>query len=109
MPEPEPDGGIRPITDVLGDLRSGSLDELTARMPELVQSVLATGKKGTVTIKLDVKPSKTDDYAVELTESVKINEPQPDAAPTLMFAGSNGALTKVDPRSRQLPGMEVDG
>lgn len=96
------------VGEILDGLRSGQLQELQARMPELSQSVRATGKKATITIKLSMSPSKTDDYAVELAEQIKVAEPQPSPTPTLMFVDDDGRLSKTDPRARQLPGMEVD-
>lgn len=99
---------IRPATDVLSDLRSGSAHELTAAMAELAQAVQATNKKGTLTYKVTMSPSKTDDQAVAIVDDIVLKTPRPERPATLMFVSDSGSLSKHDPRQRTLPGTDAE-
>lgn len=99
---------IRPVAEVLGDLRSGTAHELTACMAELAQAVQATNKKGSVTLKITMAPSKTDDCAVAIADDIVLKAPRADRPATLMYVSDSGSLSKHDPRQRTLPGTEVE-
>ena len=101
-------GEVRPATDVLSDLRSGSAHELTACLSELSQAVQATNKKGTLTYKVTMSPSKTDDSAVTVVDEITLKAPKPERPATLMYVSDDGSLTKHDPRQRTLPGTEQE-
>lgn len=100
---------VVPFPDVLTQLRKGAaVDEFTAALAELVQAVTYTGKKGTLTLKLNVAPSKTDDSAVEVVDDLAVKVPKPPQKTSLFFADDSGSLTRTDPRQGRIEGLGVD-
>lgn len=100
---------VVPFPEVLAQLRKGAaVDEFTAALAELVQAVTYTGKKGTLTLKLNVSPSKTDDSAVEVVDDLKVTVPKPPQKTSLFFADDSGSLTRHDPRQGRLHGLGDD-
>jgi len=92
-----------PFPAVLAQLRRGAaVDEFTAELAELVQAVIYTGRKGTLTLKLEVEPSSSDDQAVEITDEVTTRLPKPPRPSSLFFADDRGALSRHDRRQTHL-------
>lgn len=98
---------VVPFPEVLAQLRKGAaVDEFTARLAELVQAVQYTEKAGTLTLKLKVSPSKSDDAVVEIVDDLTVTIPRPPKKSSLFFADSAGSLTRHDPRQGAFDGME---
>lgn len=96
---------IRPITDVLRDLRFGeALDEASDAFNALVQAVESTGKAGELTITLKLKPSTAG--AIEVTDDIKAKVPKLAKGSSLFFATPEGNLVKNDPRQMSLAGLK---
>jgi hypothetical protein len=101
------DGQVKPFAAVLQELGGGKLAaRLAAQLAELTSAVAATGKKGFITLKVEVAPLKKaggGELTVTGTSAAKIPEPE-DASPTsVFFAGKGGVLTRDDPNQPQLP------
>lgn len=108
------DGQIRPFAAVLQDIGSGKLTaRLAAQLAELGAAVTATGKKGTITLKIEVAPPKkhaTDGALIVSGASVaKIPEGDDVAPASIFFADPSGNLTRDDPRQQQLPLIGLPG
>lgn len=88
------------IEDDAGDLRP-LLDEAGDKLSELVRAVSATGKAGSLTIKLDLKPSTAGALAVKPT--VKVTLPKGLPAESLLWPTPEGNLITEDPRQSKLP------
>lgn len=94
----------RPFTDLLTALRFGELhEELTDKLNELVTTCTDTGKAGTLTLTLKLKPSKGG--AIEISDDVKTKLPSFEHASTLMFPTPEGNLQREDPRQLKLEGL----
>lgn len=94
---------MRTATDQLRDIRGGLMvEELTEKMAEVVNAVLATGKKGNVTLKLYFDPASKGDAVITITDEIKANIPQEKKLGTLMFALPSGTLQRQDPRQTEL-------
>jgi hypothetical protein len=104
---PTPDDQVRPFAAVLGELHGGRVHaRLTEQLAALTAAVTATGKKGTLTIQLEVKPLKAGQNNVlqVIAKSVAKVPEGDDAAPTTVFyATEDGVLTRDDPQQPQLP------
>jgi hypothetical protein len=103
---------IRPFAAVLQELHRGSIHgELSELLHDLVAAVRDTGKKGTLTLKLDVKPIKPGQVdTLEVTAAVTANPPRADTPTTVFFTDQTGNLTREDPdRANQLPLREIMG
>jgi hypothetical protein len=110
MPEPAPERPqLKPFGQFLHEQRSGLLhDELSETLAELVTACVETGKKGTLTLKVDVKPTK-DGVTLLLTDDVKTTLPKHDAKPALFFYDEHGNLLRKDPRQMDLDLKELPG
>ncbi len=94
---------MRTATDQLRDIRGGLMvEELTEKMAEVVNAVLATGKKGNVTLKLSFDPASKGDAVITITDEIKATIPQEKKMGTLMFALPSGTLQRQDPRQTEL-------
>jgi hypothetical protein len=112
MPEPavEPEAPrLRPFAAVLQEQRQGGAhSELTEGLAEVVTAVLATGKAGSVTLKLNVKPSKLHG-AIEVGDDITVKVPEEDKGESLFFANESGFVSRKDPRQPELPLRKVEG
>ena len=94
---------MRAATDQLRDIRAGEMvEELTEQLAQVVNAVLATGKKGNLTLKLSVDPASKGDAVVTITDDIKVTIPREKKAGTLMFALPSGTLQRQDPRQTEL-------
>lgn len=94
---------------MLGDLRRGVfVDDLDAELAALVDAVRATGRKGSLTIKLDVSlASKGDDVALKVGDSITVKAPQPERGDTFLYAVGDGRLSRRDPRQMDIEDLKV--
>lgn len=96
---------IRQFTDVIRDMRFGEmLDELDCDLNQLVTAVESTGKSGTLTITMTLKPSSSG--AIEVTDAVKVKLPKLAKGSSLFFATPEGNLVRNNPRQDELPGLK---
>lgn len=94
----------RPFTDTLRDLRGGVLmDELSEGLNKVVSAVRDTGKVGSLTLTIKVKPaSKGNLDTMFLEDTLKIVAPENDKGATVFFATPEGNLQRNDPRQTSL-------
>lgn len=88
------------------------LADLSQRLGEVTAAVINTGKAGTVTLTVAVKPAKRGQSAVmvETKLAAKIPSLEPDAS--FWFGTADGVLQKEDPRQTTMferPMIEVGG
>ena len=96
--------GIRRFTDTLNALRFGTLnDDLSESLHELTERCANTGKSGTLTLQLTLKPGKGGQ--IEVIDDIKVKLPKEEKGTTLMFATPEGNLTREDPRQLKLDGL----
>lgn len=100
---------MRPITDVLRDIRKGRVVEAASEaLAEVVRGVLDTNKAGEVTIKLAVKPQGKGDNAVVMSVKLSHKVPQADLPDALFFADLDGDLLRDDPTQTRMFADAVD-
>ncbi|WP_337878411.1 hypothetical protein [Caldimonas sp.] len=99
----------RPFFDTLRDVRGGQvIDDLAEQMQELVRAVEATGKAGTLTLTLEVKPFKgAAEAAVVVKDTIKLKLPKHESAGTVLFATVDGNLQRNHPAQDELPGITL--
>ena len=99
---------MRLITDVLRDIRKGRpVEEATTALADVVRAVDETGKEGSVTITLKVKPAKHGGPEKTLIAEVKAKKPIAEIAPAVFFSDEDGDLHRIDPRQEEMPLGEV--
>lgn len=98
----------RPFADTLRDIRGGAvLDDLAEEMQKLVDAVASTGKGGSLTLKLDIKPMAQFDGAVVVTDDIKTALPKLSSNGTVMFTTPEGNLSRKNPKQDDLPGLTI--
>lgn len=101
------DGHVRPFADWIREQSAGRThDELTEALAEVVAAVKDTGKKGSLTLTIQVAPfDKGMTAALVVTDAVKKNVPQHDRRKTVFYADDAGNLTKDDPMQPTFEGL----
>jgi hypothetical protein len=98
----------RPFFDTLRDVRGGEvIDDLAAKMQELVQAVQTTGAGGTLTLTLNVGPAKSSSEIVIVRDTIKLKKPEIKNSGTIMFPTVEGNLQRNNPNQRELPGVTL--
>lgn len=105
MPKPLHDNirSVR-IEDENGDLLP-VLDIAGAKLSEVISAIVATNKAGSLTMKIDLKPSTAGALAVKA--SVTIKKPKGLPAESLLWPSPEGNLLADDPRQSKLELKQV--
>lgn len=102
----EPDA--MPFSVWLTEQRGGRTHrELSDALAELTDAVLATGKKGSLTLQVTLAPaSDANSEALVATDKVQLKPPEPKRDGSIFFVDHAGHLTRRDPN--QLTFDELD-
>lgn len=100
---------IRPFAAVLQDLNGGTVaTRLGAELHDLIEKVTATGKAGTLTLSVQVKPiAKNATDTLNIAAAVVVKAPKEDAPVTVFFVDGDGNPTRNNPVQPALPLHEV--
>ncbi|HWA07952.1 MAG TPA: hypothetical protein VG838_00650 [Opitutaceae bacterium] len=92
------------FAQLLGQLSNGRvLTDLADKFPLVVEAVKRTGKKGTLTLQLTVKPEgKGDVTSVEVLDEVKLKLPERDRKATTFFVVGERDLSRADPNQTEI-------
>lgn len=91
----------------LREQRSGALhDELGQELAALTAAVIEHGKKGTLTLKIGVSPTK-DGMTVFVTDDVIVSAPKADRGGSIMFPDAAGQLHRSNPNQLTIDRMHV--
>lgn len=94
---------MRPITDVLRDIRRGrAVEQATRLLAEVVRAVDETGKPGSVTLTLTVKPEKGGGSQKTIIAAVKAKKPEGDIPEAVFFSDPDGDLHRTDPAQSEM-------
>lgn len=100
---------MRPITDVLRDVRRGAaVDEATEQLAEVVRGVMETGSKGSLTVKLTVELNGKGGNQIVFGTEIKSNVPRAKLPDALFFADTDGSLLREDPTQHMMFAEVVD-
>ncbi len=104
---------LRPFSEWLTDHAQGQADdEMTAAVAEVVQQVAHLGKKGKVTMTVNIEPVGSGGRTVATECKVVAAPPLPDPEGSIFYIGEGGSLHREDPYQerldlRQAPDDEV--
>ena len=88
---------------VANEKRTGTIEELTAMLHTVAAAVRKTGKKGSVSLKLEINCDKNDELALTFQATPSCSVPTPDRRKALIYHNpETGAFTKTDPRQLEL-------
>lgn len=108
MTEPPAPGQVRPFADILHDLGRGEvIDEAAVMLSDLVQTVRATGKKGSFTLRVEVSPFKGSSRQLMVTARPESKLPKGDPIAAIFFTDDAGNLLRNDPMQPALPLRDV--
>lgn len=94
---------VRPFAAVLGDIQHGAVADLaSSQLADLVQQVSHVGRKGTLTLTVDVAPFTGGGNTVQLTARTSVKEPKHDPHAAVFFYSDTGALSRNDPNQPAL-------
>lgn len=94
---------IRPAFDTLRELRGGAvLDELAVELNKVTKAVQDTGKKGTVTLTIEVQRMKSETIAVIVNDKIVAKIPERDRSGSIMFVTEDNNLQAEHPKQRKL-------
>lgn len=77
--------------------RGRSEQELSRCLAELVEAVEETGKSGSITYTLTIKPEPKADRAMLVTDSIKMKAPELDRPASIFFADNDHHLVRSHP------------
>ncbi len=110
---PPDDRQVKPFSATLQELAGGTVAaRLAEQLQELTNAVTETGKKGTLTLTLQVAPLKPGNVTnLVVTAKTVLKAPEDDSATpsSVFFTDAAGNLTRDDPRQPTLPlrGLET--
>lgn len=98
----------RDFSLILIEQRKGALEaDMTEAFAELLRQISATGKKGSLTLRLVVEPQGSIDDAVTITDEIKVSKPVMKQKGSIFFVDADGSATRTNPNQEQIPGMEI--
>jgi hypothetical protein len=94
----------KPFTEILGTLRYGHLnDDLAKELQALTLQCEKTGRAGTLSLKLTLKPGKGGQ--IEVFDDISVTAPKDEKGSSLLFATTDGQLTRDNPRQLSIEGL----
>lgn len=100
-----------PFSEQIKHLAKGTLDaELTESLADLVKAINAHGKKGSITLQLNLKPEVVNGEVqmINILPSVAVASPQPQRMSSRMWPTYDGDLLRNDPDQPELDLKHVD-
>lgn len=93
-----------PFSQQIQHLNKGCADdELTERLAEVVKAVRDTGKMGTITLQLKIKPlNGKDDDALTVEPIIKHTIPEIPQKASVLWSTGDGDLLRQDPDQQEL-------
>lgn len=89
------------FTTTLGEVRKGAaLNDLSNELAKIIEAVREHGGPGSLTLRLDIKPTDGSGDQVLITDDIKPKVPKPKKQATLFFTDEGGDLLRNDPRQR---------
>lgn len=103
MAEKKPDeSGPGSFAAVLATIRPKTDIELAENLAQLIEAVKVTGKKGTLTVKFEVKPVDGGGDAVIVNDVISVKAPEKNREGSMAFIGEGNRLQRTDPSAMPL-------
>lgn len=98
----------RPFIDLIAQLNGGQhAVEATDTVNELVQGIRQTGRKGSMSIVIEMEPTKDNKDLMLIRVRVVPKIPKPAPKPAILFATDDGNLQSEDPRQMPFEQLKV--
>lgn len=102
MPEEKNDEKPPSFAAMLAQVRPGTDIEAAEALRKVIEAVKVTGKAGTLTLKLQVKPADGVSDAVIVYDDLAYKPPQKTRGGSMAFITSAGDLSRTDPSAMPL-------
>lgn len=97
----------KPFAAFMQEHRGGGLhSELSDLLAELVLATRELGKKGSLTLKLDVAPN-ADGQTVTIVDAITLKKPEASRPAGIWYSDEEGNLSRRNPMQQELPIREV--
>lgn len=73
--------------------------ELGEALHDLLARVIDTGKAGTLSFSVTVKPFEGDVTQIQVNDEIKLKLPEHDRKPSIFYPDGKGNLTRTDPNA----------
>jgi len=96
---------LKTFVDVLeaNERRLGTIAEATAALDAIMKAARLTGKKASLTIKIEVAPDKNDELALTMSADVKASIPVAERKKALIYHDpASQTFSKTDPRQLEM-------
>ncbi len=94
--------------ETIKQLRAGKTqDEASEKLNALVQACRSTGKAGTISLKITIKPDDGDTGQYFLQDKLSITKPEFKRGQTIMFGTPEGNLQRTDPSQGEFDLVDV--
>lgn len=106
-PTPDEDEArVRPFSDFLREHAKGRThDDLSKAMQDLIGAVKDTEKPGSITLKINVRPLKSNHEVLEVSDQIVVKKPQHDRKTSLFYADRDNNLVRDNPDQFEFEGM----
>lgn len=95
------------FSQTVESLRYGTLhDDLTDSINQLTEAVTRTGKTGTLTLSIKLKPTNNSGQ-IEVIDDIKLGLPKENKGTSIMFATPENNLQREDPRQLNIEGLRT--
>lgn len=115
MPDSSPDEKTAEVVEpkpfatfLLEHARGRSHDELSRKLRDLLEAIEQTGKGGSISYKVSIKPETRADGAVLVTDEIKVSTPSLDRPASIFFVDDGYRLVRNDPRQLTLDRLGED-
>lgn len=80
-------------------------EELTKALADVAFAVRETGKRGSITLRIDITPMKGVHGAVQIADVIGVKEPQKERPAPVFFVTESGRVQKDDPQQPTFEGL----
>lgn len=87
---------------ILATIRPKTVAELSDALRELVGKVRDTGKGGSLTLTIEVKPLDGDSNVLTVNDQIRVKAPEHSRKGSLAFPDAHGNLSRSDPNTMPL-------
>lgn len=89
--------------------KGGVVQDLNESIQSLVKMVMETGRVGSVTLKIGLKPVSKNEDQIQVSDTITIQPPKAEPGSTILWASEDGELLRSEPGSDDKPLREVAG
>lgn len=101
MTEQKKSGGAD-FAALLATVRPNTVREMSDEMRSLVQKIKATGKAGSITLTITIKPLDGDVNVLAVNDEIRVKAPEHTRKPALAWPDDDGNLSRSDPNTMPL-------